>query len=384
LLSLYLLQDNGRVIAHHRFPQPPLDEELHRLLTPTKEGGMVTRAFGKAPFIVSEPFVAADGHRYRVAAKLPRHTLWSFNGNAPLFLFRFFVTIVGSGIICYFLSLYLLKPFRALQQFSKKLGEGKLDTRLDKALTSRRDEIGELASEFDHMADQLQYLLETQQRLLQDVSHELRSPLARLYVALEIAKNNANKNSIPALERIELEANRLNNLIASVLSFASLNITPDSLSHEIIELYGAVEEIVKDAQFEGEAQGKKIILSELTAVYIDVNAILLRSAVENIIRNALRYSPSDKAVEVSVYKKADKAYVSIRDYGSGVPEEKIALLAEPFYRVDSDRNMQSGGYGLGLAITHKVAALYHGTVHIENAKPAGLCVTIELPLASHL
>lgn len=360
LLKLYLVRDDAKAIKRQPWP-------------------MSAAAFKKQHFIISEPFVDAEGEHYRIIAKLPLVATLPFHFSIRIFLFRFIVFILIGGVIAYFLSLYILKPIRILQHASKKLGEGQFETRIDKKLMQRQDEIGDLAVEFDYMAERLQSIVQTQQQLLQDISHELRSPLARIYVALEIAKDKQTQDITAELDRIELEINRLNQLIASVLSFASLDATQDSLSHETIDIYDLVESIAKDANFEWQNRDKSIVLHNKISAFVNANALLLRSAIENVIRNALRYSPTGQPVQVSLTVTGEQVAITVRDQGPGVPEEKIPSLLVPFYRVDGARSAKSGGYGLGLAITHKVIKLYHGTVQISNITPTGLQVQLVLP-----
>ena len=360
LLQLYLVRDDAAAIEKQPWP-------------------MSAAAFKQQKFIISEPFVNNQGEHYRIIAKLPLIAILPFNFSMRIFLFRFVLFMLVGGVIAYFLSLYLIKPIRALQHASKRLGEGKFETRIDKKLLRRDDEIGDLAVEFDHMAERLQSIVQTQQQLLQDISHEFRSPLARIYVALEIAKDKQAGDIVTELDRIELEINRLNQLIAGVLSFASLDATQDSLSREKIDIDDFIESIVKDANFEWQNRDKSIVFNDKLTIFVNANALLLRSAIENVIRNALRYSPSGQPVEVSLASKDKKVYITVRDYGPGVEQEKIPSLLVPFYRVDGARSAKSGGYGLGLAITHKVIKLYHGSVQINNVAPTGLQVQLVLP-----
>ena len=301
---------------------------------------------------------------------------YSFNrGNI---IFRFSVAILIGGFICYLLSLYLLRPIRILQRAAKKLGQGEFQTRVAALLGHRKDEIGELAHDFDEMAARLESLVLSKQQLLQDISHELRSPLARLSVALEIARDKS-----PAVEkeltRIAYETDKLNELIRQILSLASLDASQNEIIFENIDIVELVQSIVSDAHYEIQHQITPIHLITPKACEAEVCYPLLRSAIENIIRNALRYTPEDHPIQIIILPKENEIQISIEDSGPGIPEEKLSQVFDPFFRVDDSRTQRTGGFGLGLAIAKRAMLLHKGHIYAKNLPQGGLSVVLTFP-----
>ncbi len=282
--------------------------------------------------------------------------------------------MMGGGVfLCYLLAYYLTYPVRRLQRAVERFGHGDLSAR---AAPRRRDELGELARTFDRMADRIQTLLDAQHRLLLDISHELRSPLARLRVAVELARSGQNRDA--ALNRIEKEADRLNALVGGLLQVTRAEGDPGSLHHQPVRLDSLLEELMNDASIEAQPQGIDVRLLSTQPVTVQGDAELLRRAIENVIRNAIRYAPPATAIEASLEAAGGRALVRIRDYGSGVPEEALPRIFDAFYRVEPDRDRASGGAGLGLSIARRAVELHQGVIRARNAQP-GLLVEIELP-----
>ncbi len=301
---------------------------------------------------------------------------YSFNrGNI---IFRFAAAILIGGFICYLLSLYLLRPIRILQRAARKLGQGEFQTRVSAILGNRKDEIGELAQDFDEMAARLESLVHSKQQLLQDISHELRSPLARLSVALEIARDKSPKVE-KELTRIAYETDKLNELIRQILSLASLDAAQNNIIFEEIDIVELVQSIVSDANYEVQHHITPIRLIIPKFCHAQVNYPLLRSAIENIIRNALRYTPEEHPIHVSLLVKEEEVQVSIEDSGPGIPEEKLAHVFDPFFRVDDSRTQHTGGFGLGLAIAKRAILLHKGHVYAKNLPQGGLSVLLTFP-----
>jgi two-component system sensor histidine kinase CpxA len=275
-------------------------------------------------------------------------------------------------LLCYLLSWHLTSPVRKLQRAVDCFGRGELSVRAE---SNRRDELGQLARTFNLMADRIQTLLTAERRLLLDISHELRSPLARLSVAVELAR--ANKN--PAdLDRIQKEADRLNTLIGELLQVTRAEGDPSRRVAEPVSLTEVVHEIVDDTSIEARAKGCELVLRGQADVVLDGDAELLRRAIENVVRNAIRYAPQGSPVEIDLDENGGSAVVRVRDFGPGVPSDAVERIFDPFYRVDSDRNRASGGTGLGLAIARRAVQLHGGVIRATNAHP-GLLVTIGLP-----
>jgi signal transduction histidine kinase len=281
--------------------------------------------------------------------------------------------LVGGIFLCYLLAYYLTYPVRKLQRAVERFGRGDLSAR---AAPRRRDELGDLGRTFDRMADRIQTLMDAQHRLLLDISHELRSPLARMRVAVELARSAQGREA--HLDRIDKEADRLNSLVGGLLQVTRAEGEPGTLRREPVRLDRLLEELVADASLEAEARGSSVRLVEAEPATVEGEPELLRRAIENVIRNAIRHAPEGTAVEASLQAADGRCVLRIRDYGPGVPEEALPRIFDAFYRVETDRDRASGGAGLGLSIARRAVELHRGTIRARNAAP-GLLVEIELP-----
>ncbi len=282
--------------------------------------------------------------------------------------------------LCYLLALYLTSPIRKLREATNELADGNLETRVAPSLGRRRDEMGDLARDFDVMAGRIESLITTQKRLNSDISHELRSPLARMNVALEIAKSKSNPETKPILDRIENESHRLNEMISRLLMLAKLESGADPVDPRRLDLAELVRDVAADAEFEAQAKGKFVEVSSADSCIVMGSENLLRSAVENVMRNAVRYTPERTAVDVSLKQSNGQAVLRISDHGGGVPEEELPNLFRPFYRVGEARDRRSGGIGLGLAIAERAVKAHKGTISARNYN-GGLQVEIGIKTA---
>jgi len=285
-----------------------------------------------------------------------------------------FLVIGLAVMLCYALARYLTAPLRQLRSAVDRLGRGDLTARAE---ASRHDELGDLAASFNRMADHIQTLLAAERRLLFDISHELRSPLARLSVAVELARTD--EAGAPSLDRIQREADRLNSLIRQMLEVTRTEGEPSRLKMEHLRLDELVHGLVDDCSIEAQALGCVLDLAASASVTLDGDSELLRRAIENVVRNAIRYAPEDSKVEVTLENGGGWAKIKVRDYGPGVPEEALPRLFDPFYRVEQDRDRKSGGVGLGLSIARRAVELHRGKLKASNASP-GLLVEIDLPV----
>lgn len=276
------------------------------------------------------------------------------------------------AVLCYVLARHVTSPIRNMQKTVERFGDGDFTARVN---SRRADELGQLGRTFDRMAERIDNLLKAQRRLLQDISHELRSPLARLGVAVELARGGADLDS--SLNRIEREGTRLNTLVGELIQVTRGEGDPQGLATEQIRLDELVETIVDDTRIEAEKR-HVILNASVSKVTMEGNPELLRRAIENLVRNAIRYSPEQTTVDVSLSKVGSVYRVSVRDHGAGVPEESLSSIFDPFYRVEKDRGRTSGGVGLGLAIAKRAVELHRGTMRAQNVKP-GLRVEIDLP-----
>ncbi len=315
-------------------------------------------------------------HRSRLIRYLQPETL-------PL---RILVVVLVAGLICYLLARHISRPIRALQRTTRRLARGHLDARVGADIRRRRDETGELGRDFDRMADRIQTLLDAQERLLRDISHELRSPLARLNVALGLARQKATPGSEAPLDRIEKETERLNELISHLTTLTRLESGANPMEREALDLTALVEEIGQDVSFEGAPRDRHVAVSTPGPLTIHGSRELLRRAIENVIRNGLHHTAASTAVEVTLESAqapgGPRARLTVRDHGPGVPEDALQDIFRPFFRVADDRGRQSGGVGLGLAIARRAVLLHGGSLRAENATDGGLRVVLELPVDS--
>ena len=302
----------------------------------------------------------------------PRLGILSALGGNPWL--RIVLAVLISGAICFVLSRLMTNRLKALRSASRRLANGDLDTRLN-VRERGGDETDELARDFNSMAVQLQKRVQAQKRLLSDVSHELRSPLARLRIALALAQEDQD-NSATYMLRIEQEAERLEELIAQLLASQMQTIVLDT--H--IDLVPLLEKLCADANFEGQRDSKRVVLERsIDQAIIESSADLLHKSLENILRNALTHTAEHSAVLVKLDMLDEYCRITVEDHGPGVPEEHLDNIFNAFYRIDTARSRESGGYGLGLAITRRAIEQHHGEVTAENTG-TGLKITVSLPL----
>jgi two-component system sensor histidine kinase CpxA len=342
-----------------------------------------------APRVIVESRGSSNGqHRYTIALALPQGPRVFF-GPHGFPLTGLLILVLSSGLVCYFLSWYLAKPIVRLRAATRQLAAGDLSARAG-APPSRRDEVAGLMRDFDTMAERLEKLVNAQSRLLNDISHELRSPLARLNVALGLARRRSGSESDEMLERIELEASRLNELIGRILTLARLEDGEQEVPRTPVPLNELVLSVAEDAEFEAQAR-RCHVRTQISEAGIPEagwevrgNASLLHSAIENVVRNAIRYTHEGSSVEIRLQRveaaTGPEALLQVTDCGPGVPEDALEKLFEPFYRLDDARGRLTGGVGLGLAIAQRAVRFHGGRVSASNRAEGGLLVEIHLPL----
>jgi signal transduction histidine kinase len=229
------------------------------------------------------------------------------------------------------------------------------------------------------MADRLQQLIVSERRLLGDISHELRSPLARLKFAIKLARTSPDTKS--SLDRIERDVDRIAALVADIVEMNFIECGPVGQEAEIARAADIMDEVIRDCAVEAEIHGCRIAITGRLAGEVEGKHELLRRAVENVLRNGIRYSPQNSTIDVSVAENLHTATIAVRDYGPGVPEDALTRIFDPFFRVEEARNAMGGGSGLGLSIAKQAVQVHHGTITAENASP-GLRVQITIPLRS--
>jgi two-component system, OmpR family, sensor histidine kinase CpxA len=293
---------------------------------------------------------------------------------------KLLVALICTGLLCALLARHLAAPIRALQTAAERIADGDLSVRAWPAIAPRNDELAILARDFDRMAQRIQGLLEKQQQLLGDISHELRSPLTRLNVSLELLRRGDHE----AIERMQTEIHRLDDLIGQILTLTRLQVREGQKIVSVVNLRSILEGIVDDVRVEGKKEEKSVVLSSADDCWLQGDPALLRSCIENVVRNAVRYTEPQTEVVIALNRMDEtashRARIVVSDRGHGVPQGSLSRLFEPFYRVSEARDLRTGGVGLGLAIAERVTRLYGGNIAARNRESGGLEVEIELPL----
>jgi len=377
----YLFNEEGTELSHRSPPDWAIRVAEGGPRAP-RDGFMIP-----APPVQRDSRSSSDGlHRYTLVMGLPPGPRVFFGPRGMPWRWLV-IAVVCTGLVCYLLSWYMTKPIVRLRAATRQLAAGDLTARSGAPANQRSDEMAALMRDFDAMAERLEILVKAQSRLLNDISHELRSPLARLNVALGLARQRANVESSEMLDRIELEAARLNEMIGRILTLARLEDGEQKVPQTPVSLDDIVLMVAEDAEFEAQARHCHVgtVISEGDWA-VRGNPSLLHSAVENVVRNAIRYTQEGTSVEIELGsvagEKGPEALVAVSDSGPGVPEDALAKLFEPFYRLDDSRGRLTGGAGLGLAITERAVRFHGGRVVALNRPGGGLRVEIRLPLAT--
>lgn len=294
----------------------------------------------------------------------------------PLLLPLFAGSLV-SLVFAALLAWYFARPIRSLRSAFESVAGGKLETRIGGAMRGRRDELADLGKDFDRMASRLQGLLDSQRRLLHDVSHELRSPLARLQAAADLMQQQPERAG-EFIERIERDMGRMDKLVGELLTLARLDAGMTGSLAEEVDLHEVVAQIAVDAQFEADAKGCTVDIDLPEHVEVVGSQELLYRALENVVRNAVRHSPAGGRIAITLRREGARWLLTIADQGDGVREGDLKKIFEPFFRSGSGSGYASG-YGLGLAITLRIVHAHGGTISAANRPEGGLLITIALP-----
>lgn len=291
------------------------------------------------------------------------------NGRRGSFALPGQIYLLGSvGLLSFWLAYHITAPVRNLQKAVEQFGAGDLSRRVE---VNRKDEVGQLADAFNRMADRVETLVKSERRLLMDISHELRSPLTRLGLAVELGREGGDAQA--ALDRVQREADRLNALVGGLLQVTRGEADPSAIRFEEADLDALLAAIVDDSRLDAAAKGSEIRYQG-APMTVQCDEELLRRAVENVLRNAIRHSPAGEPVEVTAAISGKEAEVTIRDRGAGVPEQALPHLFEAFYRAEP-----TGGFGLGLSIAQRAMQLHRGSIEAANAQP-GLLVRLRWPV----
>ena len=419
----YLLDENGTEVLGQKLPEQAIrfkdnefDKSLPTLLLgpagkadetkdPLRYAPVPPKAAPGQPFRVlplGEPphdarrtgpiLVAADqvvgpsGRRYTLLVAIPPLSIKTLLASLRInVVARWGAGLFLVGIFCFWLARHITGPVVQLREAAGQIADGRLSTRVSPALHRRRDEIGLLAQHFDRMAERIESLVTAQQRLLGTVSHELRSPLTRLSLAAGLVRQCSSEETSEYLDRIELETEHLDKLIAQLLTLSRIESGADvGLAKEEIDLGGLIQEIAVDGNFEARARSCIVCLGPLESCITTGIADQLRRAIENVVRNAIRYTKAHSQVEITMRRAGEwpvpTAVIHVRDYGPGVPDTDLAKIFMPFYRVPSADGSTINGTGLGLAITERIVRMHRGKIRAINAPDGGLIVELTLPL----
>jgi two-component system sensor histidine kinase CpxA len=368
----YVVTPSGRDVLERPLPGP---------LTSHSGTGANADAGPIAPIGGALVLVAADGSTYHVVVGPVRVSPRLF-GELELPGVPTATLLIALGVsaaICFLLARYLVAPVDRLRRATRQMAGGDLNVRVLPTLHGRQDDLALLAADLDTMAERLRTQLETKQQLLRDVSHELRSPLARLQLALTLAMREPSAAE-RQLKRIAREADRLEQLIGRTLALARMEMPAHTIERSAVDVGELLASIVEDVTIEADARGCPVSLKLSGPLHVSGDLELLRSTFENVIRNAVQHSPAGSPVAVTVITGAGVATIQVRDHGSGVPEQELKLIFEPFYRVDKARDPAEGGAGLGLAIAQRAVDLHAGVIEARNGPAGGLIVSITLPI----
>jgi two-component system sensor histidine kinase CpxA len=373
----FVFDSTGRELAG-RIP-PPWVEDIRRGNPPRRRVWIENLL----PDRFARQALTLDGKRYTLVLELPAGRGAFFFGPHDIPGLGILIAVISSGLVCYLLAWSMASPVTRLRNAAQRLAMGDLTARAGAPAGTRRDELAELLRDFDRMAERIEGLVESQSRLLKDVSHELRSPLARLSVALGLARKKATPEVDISLNRIEIETDRLNQLIQRLLTISRLESGADGIHKTRLSLRELVELVAHDAEYETPGRGCKIVADPSDEMLVDGDPELLRSAVENVVRNAIRYTRDGTVVEVRMDRQTSSegelAVIRVLDSGPGVPEDALDKIFQPFYRLDDARNRQTGGAGLGLSIADRAVRLHGGRLRASNRAEGGLEVEIRIP-----
>jgi signal transduction histidine kinase len=289
------------------------------------------------------------------------------------------LSLLFIGLVGWWVARSVAKPVQALRDATRRMAAGELSARVNHPGGARRDELAQLAGDFDAMAERIEALVTHDRRVLQDLSHELRSPLARLQLILDLAQRGDDPAAAGRyFQQAEQEIVRLDRMAGEMLALSRLEGDLPGMEREPVELAGLARECAARAQLEAQARGIRLHVAADVPARVSGSTMLLERALDNLLANAIKFSPEGGEVALGVHVEAGRATLSVRDHGPGVPPDELASLFRPFFR--GSNAARADGHGLGLAIVQRVAKVHGGRVDAANAEGGGLEVRLELPL----
>jgi two-component system sensor histidine kinase CpxA len=385
----YIFDANGRELLGRQAAAP-----VPRVVASLRQSPKWTQDVDAGERIIAEKVVDANGDPYVVVVDFPgpsilTRSLFEFlspdlnGGLNRTSVARLAAVLTVAGMFCFMLARHIARPIDRLRSATRKIANQQLEARVDAQVLNRHDELADLGLDFNCMAERIEHLVTAQRHLLSDVSHALRSPLARLNVALGLARRSSAPSASEHLNRIELETERLNTLIGQLLTMARVDSGVDLERRTVFDLGSVLDEVAIDADYEGRDRRCAVRLDQRRECLVEGARDMLRSAIENVVRNAVRHTAAGTTVEISmdwqIVTGAPRAVVTVRDHGPGVAGEAVDSLFLPFHRGANGRSESPNGTGLGLTITRRIFEVHGGTATAANAAGGGLIVTLELP-----
>lgn len=370
-VRLYLVNNQGRVLNTNK-----VSRSMRRFMLMAEEANQPISHQFKNELLFGPYNFEVSGEQYSLYGRFDDHhpRPWFFF-LAENKLLTLALAITLSGLLCGLLAWHLGKPLRTLKLSANALANGNLTSRVDKGTTKRKDEIGQLAQAFNSMADSVENMVNNQQRLISDISHELRTPLTRLQLALALSRKKGHESA--EIDRIGYEAELLEKMIAELLELSKVKLNANENKRHL-GLAETLGQVLDDAEFEAEQQQKSLSIDISEEIELPLYPRPLSRAIENLLRNAIRYSNS--SVFIQAIETQGKVSIKIIDDGPGIENEQdLKAIFKPFYRPQSARERESGGWGLGLAIAEAAILAHQGQISASNILPHGLKVTINLP-----
>ncbi len=373
-VRFYLVNDQGQVVNTDR-----VSREMRRFMLLAEDAGRPISHHFRGEILFGPKEFEVEGRKFSLYGRLadmhPKPWFFFFAENI---LITLALAIILSGLLCGILAWHLGKPLKALRLSVETIAKGDLSHRADKYTTERKDEIGQLAITFNAMAGSIESMVNSQQRLISDISHELRTPLTRLQLSLALARKKGQESA--EIERISYEAEQLEAMIAELLELSRAKLHLHENKHHL-SLSETLGQVLDDAEFEAEQQRKFLLIDIDEQLSLPLAPRPFARAIENLLRNAIRYAETQVTIRASIQEK--QMLIEIIDDGPGIEKESdLETIFDPFYRPQSARERESGGWGLGLAIAKAAINSHKGEVNASNVTPHGLKITMALPLGN--